>query len=164
MKLLVNRMARLCLPPHMTLAPFPIITISPIYSGFPIDCICPTFSSFPIHTTTPSTLSTDYTSSTPLSCYQSPIISTYPSTPSLLSTVVPVDSTKTRSKLAQASTFSKPSTSNNIQLASTQENISYKSPCKFYMHGKCKNRRRGTHFSFPHPNMCSFYTPKQHRL
>ena len=132
--------------------PFAIITISPTYSCFPIYSICPT--SFPIHTTTLSTCSIDYTSFTPLSCQPNPIISTYPLSPSLLSTVVPVDSTKSRSKLAQASTFSKPST--NIQLASTQENISniYKPPCKFYMQEKCENGRRGTNCSFPHPNMC----------
>ena len=39
-------------------------------------------------------------------------------------------------------------------LASTQENISNKPPCQFYMQGKCKDGKRGTICSFPHPNMC----------
>ena len=94
-------------------------------------------------------------------------VPSYPLTPSaqsLLSTVVPANSTKTRSKLAQASTFSKPFTSNNIQLASTQENISNKPPCNFYMQEECTNGRRGTNCSFPHPNMCFRFIRQQQRL
>ena len=37
---------------------------------------------------------------------------------------------------------------------STQEKKYNKSPCKFYMQGKCKNGIRGTNCSFPNPNMC----------
>ena len=29
-----------------------------------------------------------------------------------------------------------------------------KPACKFYMQGRCKNGRKGTNCSFPHPNMC----------
>ena len=76
-----------------------------------------------------------------------------PTAPSLLSTVVQVESNKIPYKHTQAS--SKPSTtSRNMPLASTKENISNKPPCKLYMQGKCKNGKRGTNCSFPHPNMC----------
>ena len=47
----------------------------------------------------------------------------------------------------------------NPQPPSLKNQIPSSSPankpaCKLYMPGRCKNGRKGTNFSFPHPNMC----------
>ena len=54
---------------------------------------------------------------------------------------------------------SHPNFSSNPQPPSLKNQIPSSSPankpaCKFYMQGRCKNGRKGTNCSFPHPNMC----------
>ena len=97
----------------------------------PISSFSPSAPLIPVSPLTPSAPLPPHSPFTPPLCPLSPLtipaplhspvtqVPSYPltpSAPSLLSTVVPVDSTKTQSKLVQASTFSKSSTFNNIQL------------------------------------------------
>ena len=125
------------------------------FASFPIDSISPTSSSFSIHTTTPSTSPLTLPAPLHSPVTQLPSYPLTPSAPALLSTVVQVESNKIPYKFVQTSTSSKPYTSRNMPLASTQENISNKPPCKFYMQGKCKNGKEA-HIALSHIQICVF--------
>ena len=72
-----------------------------------------------------------------------------PSAPLLTSLVAPTPSIIHPTQTSVA-TPQPPSLKNQIASSSPAN----KPACKFYMQGRCKNGRKGTNCSFPHPNMC----------
>ena len=72
-----------------------------------------------------------------------------PSAPLLTSLVAPTPPITQHTQTSVA-TPQPPSSKNQFPSSSPAN----KPACKFYMQGKCKNGRKGTNCSFPHPNMC----------
>ena len=72
-----------------------------------------------------------------------------PSAPLLTSLVAPTPSIIHPTQTSVA-TPQPPSLKNQIPSSSPAN----KPACKFYMQGRCKNGRKGTNCSFPHPKMC----------
>ena len=103
----------------------------------------------------------------PTTCDVQPLIPLSPSAPlpppdhsSLTKTYIPLSPTFNISH-SPNTTHNPPHTTSvaTPQPPSSKNQFPSSSPankpaCKFYMQGKCKNGRKGTNCSFPHPNMC----------